>query len=109
MRFAALLPFLVIAIFLHSFAQTPKPQSHEDGETVIHIIAVNNKGDVLAEPVVTPTLEFHVEEGSIDDGVADCIQKHELRAADKWNYHAFILTCGNAKLALVDMDMRTKR
>jgi hypothetical protein len=110
MRFATLLPLLVAGIFLHAFAQSPKPKSHEDGETVIHIIAVNDKGDVLVEPVVTPTLEFHIEQGSIDDvGVADCIQKHETRTAGKWDYQAFVLDCSGTKIVLSDIDMRTKR
>lgn len=99
----------MISVFFQTFAEPPK-QSHDDGEAVIHIIATNDKGDVFVEPVVPPTLEFHVEEGAIDSvGVADCIQKHEVRAAGKWNYQAFVLVCGDTKLALADMDMRTKR
>jgi hypothetical protein len=97
-------------------------QAPVKGECVIHVLAANDKNEIIAESVESPVLGFRVEEGKVDGpGVYDCEQNTEMRSINisavplagdtrqKVEYPVVVLRCGGIKLVLTGMDLRVKK
>lgn len=60
--------------------------------------------------MVTPRLEFRVEEGQVDaHTIIECEEDEEMRHNGDARYHVIVLKHGDVKLALTGVDLTVKK
>jgi len=87
----------------------PKPV-FESGHAMIRILSVTKDGTAIAESMVTPELEFRIEQGQVDaHTVLELEQDREMRRAGDMRYPVIVLKHGDVKLALLGVDLTVKK